>query len=334
MSGEEKKQIEDLLRSLKKTSILEEPPFRKEVYRKALLDSEKEEKRKKIYFVAALVLFFLTIGISYFYVETGKETLSSQNQKKHYIGFVRTKKGSVNSVVVGGEVKKVTGGELLEDQSLFFTGEGSGLEIHLKGDYRIILFENTKFSIETKGKNFVIFQEFGKSVHFAGWKDRSLYTIETPGIKVFVTGTFFSLENRENSTRIEVLEGSVQVQIKKNKQIHNVSNQEMLQIDEKDNTIQKKISKNPGLVVLYNEMSGKWIPLEEGLWEDLQRIPGTNERRTLEEYYNQRIEKLVLKDGRILEGIIVSQNETFAILHTTEGVLVMPLTEIKEILYE
>ena len=50
--------------------------------------------------------------------------------------------------------------------------------------------------------------------------------------------------------------------------------------------------------------------------------------------YGQSLEKIILKDGRILQGVVASQQGDRLMLHTTSGVVVVRRQDVQEIVYE
>ncbi len=167
--------------------------------------------------------------------------------------------------------------------------------------------------------------------------------METPTTIAGVRGTFFKVRNQNHFQEIEVSKGKVVVFLKEKsqqnivqiKQFEILTKNNYFYFDQKNKKIEKKYAKNLELDVIYNQMIKNLKEInEKELWEEIKKIPNTNNKKDIEKVYNKRVEIIRLKDGRILEGVIASQLNNQVILHTTKGIFVININEIKEILYQ
>ena len=66
----------------------------------------------------------------------------------------------------------------------------------------------------------------------------------------------------------------------------------------------------------------------------MKRLDQVREEHEIKRMYGQSLEKIVLKDGRILQGVVAAQEGDRLMLHTTSGVVVVRRQDVQEILYE
>lgn len=336
---EDIKKIEEILRTKPQIQIPE--------WREELLYEEIKYSITKIsyYKIAALLISIFTIGIMYYFhlLEVYKRIENTQLQiekSKNGLGVVVYVKG--NSFLYDQEqnTKKVYTGTLVYTNDTIETKNDAKLEILLDKRIYIRIDSDTKIQLKNQDLIWKIHQERGISYHDIKLNQKENYYIETPTTIAGIRGTFLKIENQAEFTNIEVLKGKVEVFRKSQQgQIPNYLIQE--EILEKNHSLfisnnEKKIiknEKNQNLFVIYNEMvKNKEVFLNE-VWEEIKKIPFTRNKNEIEQVYNKRVEIIKLRDGRILEGIIASQQKNNVILHTTEGIILVKLEDIKEIIF-
>ena len=74
-------------------------------------------------------------------------------------------------------------------------------------------------------------------------------------------------------------------------------------------------------------LARKWIP-------EMKRLDQVREEKEISQMYGQSLEKIILKDGRILQGVVAAQEGDRLMLHTTSGVVVVRRSNVQEIVYE
>jgi hypothetical protein len=68
--------------------------------------------------------------------------------------------------------------------------------------------------------------------------------------------------------------------------------------------------------------------------QQLSAIEATADEGQIEKIYQRPLEILYMTDGRVLRGVVASQVDRTLILHTTEGVLVVPIEDLQEIRFQ
>ncbi len=343
------KKLEEILKVKPK---IKAPEFNPEFY----FNKQNEPNflpKKSIYFehfikIAASIFFgFIIIFLLYqqkFSFDTSlwqPQNLSSVKSRQ-ILGVVILIKGKVD-LISDDKNQEIYQGTTITENSTIKTYDKSSLEIVLEKRIQIRIKENTTITL-TKSENlWKIIQEHGITYHnVKTLRPKENYYVETPSTIAGVRGTFFYVNNDSDKTEIEVHKGNVIIYTKELEsgyiQLKNkgyLTQNYIFLFDKKIKKIEKKVAKKTDLDVLYKEMEENFSIIEnEELWENLSKIPNTTNKNDIEKVYNKRVEKIHLVDGRILEGVIASQIGNKIILHSTTGVFIVNLEDIKEITFE
>ncbi|MCS7205442.1 MAG: FecR domain-containing protein [Leptospiraceae bacterium] len=235
--------------------------------------------------------------------------------------------------------QKVFIGNLIEIEDLIQTSDDSFVDIMFEDRFQIRVLSNSSLQINLQNQVWHIKQNFGRAVYMVKKGIDVPLLVEASSFLVRVVGTFFYVEN-EKDLLVEVVEGTVEIlkhdpNTKEIQYLDKLDKHEQILFESKREEFQKKVSKNSELVVIFSEMSKQAeIYNNDEIWESLSKIPNIKDKKEIETLYNRTLEKIKLIDDRIVEGIIVSQHGDIVILHTTDGVKVIELDKIKEIIYE
>lgn len=87
-------------------------------------------------------------------------------------------------------------------------------------------------------------------------------------------------------------------------------------------------------LVIYSELDR-----QRDLWnpEVLKQVEGmhaTADEGQIEKIYSRPLEILYMTDGRVLKGVVAAQVDRTLILHTTEGVIAVPIEELQEVRFQ
>lgn len=308
-------------------------------------------KNQNIFFgpykIAAVIFFIFFIGIYYFYkIYQWNQLSKNQNvftQENQAIGIVLLAKGENFIIDKTNQKKKIFTGNLIYPNFKIETTNLSKVEILLDKRIHIRIDQNTSIFILYENLHWEIKQLHGISYHnVMKIYDKENYFVETPTIIAGVRGTFFKIENQNLTTKIEVLKGNIDIyKIEKSEesdkkiiiQEDKLEENQSLEFYE-NKKILKKDAKNQKLFVIYNNMNQNLNLFSNELWEEVKKIPSTKNEKEIEQVYNKRLEIILLKDGRKMEGIIASQIGNKLILHTTEGIFVVNTDDIKEIIFK
>ncbi len=355
------KEQEDILKLqnlLRKKPTIKVPEFKDDLYFNKDIEPnfiiESSEKNYKLFIrIAALLLLCIVIPFIYrqnhniqFYKDhrsihnIGEEA----NSKKDIIGYILLVKGDAYIIDKNNQRFIANSGITIMSDSTVITNKNSSIDLLLQHKVYLKISENTKIVLKLNEKKFHAFQEYGESYHnIKKLEPKEEYIVETPTTIAGVRGTFFKVRNQDYFQEIQVSKGKIVVFLKEKsqqnivqiKQLDVLTKNDYFYFDQKNKKMEKKYAKNLELDVIYNQMIKNLKEIDEKeLWEEIKKIPNTNNKKDIEKVYNKRVEIIKLKDGRILEGVIASQLNNQVILHTTKGIFVININEIKEILYQ
>lgn len=347
MMNDNQKEIEKLENLLKAKVELKIPEWKEDLlFQEPKYVLKDQNISSLIYKIAAIVFFIFFIGIYYFYNSYQRNQSSKKQnvflQENQAIGIVLLAKGENFIIDKTNQKKKIFTGNLIYPYSKIETENQSKVEILLDKRIHIRIDENTSILINYENLHWEIKQLHGISYHnVMKIHNKENYLVETPTIIAGVRGTFFKVQNQNHRTIIEVLNGIIDIyKIQKNEedkkiiiQEDNLKENQSIEFYE-NKKILKKDAKNQKLFVIYNDMNQNLNLFSNELWEEVKKIPSTKNEKEIEEVYNKRLEIILLKDGRRMQGIIASQIGNKLILHTTEGIFVVNTEDIKEIIFK
>ncbi|MCB1304368.1 MAG: FecR domain-containing protein [Leptospiraceae bacterium] len=155
------------------------------------------------------------------------------------------------------------------------------------------------------------------------------FRIITPHAKVNVIGTIFETSVSEEGTEVYLQRGKIELsgETIEPGQLARKPAQSGLAIS---NEPERGTALEPEIESLRNntdQLINKWVP-------DMKRLDQVRSEEAIKQMYGQSLEKILLKDGRILQGVVASQQGDRLMLHTTSGVVVVRRQDVQEILYE
>lgn len=205
--------------------------------------------------------------------------------------------------------------------------DGSLMQIQGEAEIRLLSL-NRRIALE---------QKKGSTYHsVVPSTNRQEYSIQTPTAIASVRGTRFAVENGETGTVVRVTEGSVEATDIRTDAPRSVilSTGEETEITADIKNIEKKRANTTVDLVIYNELDR-----QRDLWnpEVLKQVEGmhaTADEGQIEKIYSRPLEILYMTDGRVLKGVVAAQVDRTLILHTTEGVIAVPIEELQEVRFQ
>ncbi|MCB1139561.1 MAG: FecR domain-containing protein [Leptospiraceae bacterium] len=193
------------------------------------------------------------------------------------------------------------------------------------------LYPNSHLSIKAMDEVMELEQHQGRILAEVrpGEQGKSLrLLVKTPQTEVKVTGTVFSLEVGPDSSLLYLERGSLTMDEKTVQagEIAEMAASELVKRKESARSaeIQEELA---SLRSSTDQLVRKWIP-------EMKRLDQVREEHEIKRMYGQSLEKIILKDGRILQGVVAAQEGDRLMLHTTTGVVVVRRQDVQEILYE
>lgn len=334
------------------------PEFNEDLYFSSINSKNNNNKKLTFYsysYLKAAAIYILVFIVILLYIkfdllnkiESHKllniTKLEENRNTPVIIGIIVFVKGSVEIKDEKNETLSTAYiGNTINDNSTIITKDNSYIELFIEKKIQLRINENTTIKIKKNDKVWKILQDQGESFHnIKSLMKGEEYLVETPTTIAGVRGTFFKVKNNKDFHEIEVERGKVNVYIKEMnantnqiKVVDILNNKKIFIYDEKKQIFEKKDTKKSNLSVILDDMNEHIKIIEnEALWEEIKKIPNVVNKNDIEKVYNKRLEIISLKDGRKLQGVIAAQVEEKIILHTTEGIILINISDINEITY-
>lgn len=287
--------------------------------------------------IAASLLF--TAGIAYFiygFLNTRPPVPPATETAGRMI-VVLLAKGKI-TMNRNGQSFPVSTGSTLRRDDLLLAANGASVDLLLPDRSLIRLRGEGELKLLDVDRNIRLRQEKGETFHAVmPSQERQSYRIETPTAIAGVRGTRFEVRISGTSTQVTVADGRVLMAPPEGAhgfEPVEVRAGESGAADPGTEKIEKKTAKFPVSLVIFDEMEQSRRMMGQVLLDQVSGMKDTAEQAEIEKIYNRPLETLVLADGKVLKGVVASQVEGKLILHTTEGVIVVPVEDLIEIRYE
>jgi hypothetical protein len=248
------------------------------------------------------------------------------------------KKGEVTVNRNHQTLKLNPGFQLLRNDQIIVAREGrldlrmpdSSL-IRIQGEAEIRLLSlNQKIRLEQKkGTTF-------HSVVPSTVAERVDYTIQSPTAIASVRGTRFVVQTDDTGTIVRVTEGIVAAGAAGTDEARTIElkEEEEVEIRADIKKIEKKHANTADDLVVFTELDRQRKVWNPEVTKQIEGMHATSDEGQIEKIYRRPLEILYMTDGRVLKGVVASQVDRTLILHTTEGVIAVPIEELKEVRFQ
>lgn len=289
---------------------------------------------KTVWFAAAAILLF-TIGVWITFRTTKPESeIVRGTTLKAAVVFV---KGQVS--VMRDVEMKLHRGDLLNESDIILTGAGGALDIGLTDSSVVRVKENSKLILkqlrEDNGSQIKINLTSGRVLNIIEKeKKTSNFYVETPSAVAVVRGTSFEVNASESESMVFVVEGAVEVtSLNVTKKIYILERSKLITVN-KDGEIESiDISKLNSTLPEYKEMRKNLGSLDSELLLDVQNLKSAKTEEELSKVYDLSIERIIMKDGRELRGVVVSQKKGKLVVQTLKGSYIIDEEAVDKIKY-
>ncbi|EKO62293.1 FecR domain-containing protein [Leptospira kirschneri] len=289
---------------------------------------------KTVWFAAAAILLF-TIGVWITFRTTKPESeIVRGTTLKAAVVFV---KGQVS--VMRDVEMKLHRGDLLNESDIILTGAGGALDIGLTDSSVVRVKENSKLILkqlrEDNGSQIKINLTSGRVLNIIEKeKKTSNFYVETPSAVAAVRGTSFEVNASESESMVFVVEGAVEVtSLNVTKKIYILERSKLITVN-KDGEIESiDISKLNATLPEYKEMRKNLGSLDSELLLDVQNLKSAKTEEELSKVYDLSIERIIMKDGRELRGVVVSQKKGKLVIQTLKGSYIIDEEAVDKIKY-
>ncbi len=327
------KMEERLERALKRLP-LDPGPFREEwldAEPETIVDVLPRKRFPRAWLAAAAVLL---AAISSFFLINREDP---DGLHKPAVVLLRT-----GSVVMhrGSEAVPLQPGFRLQKDDTVTVPANARLDLRMPDGSLMQIRGEAEIRLASLNRRIVVEQKMGRSYHsVADSSERIEFTVETPTAIASVRGTRFVVENSLQATTIRVTEGSVQTTVRRPGPEEESSTSvlhasEEVEIEQNTRILKKKSANTTADLVIFNELSRQrdlWSP---EVMQQVEIMEATTDQGEIEKIYDRPLETLYMTDGRVLKGVVAAQVDRTLILHTTEGVIAVPIEELQEIRFD
>ncbi|WP_210410018.1 FecR family protein [Leptospira langatensis] len=289
--------------------------------------------KKKGWYLAAAAVLLAGIGVGTFFAFSKKEAPVAEGVLlKAAVVFV---KGDAKSIKEAPTQLHL--GDVLSEGDRIVTGKGGSIDIGLTDSSVIRLKENSELVLkglrQTDASQIRLSLVSGRILNLVEKEKKNAnYFVDTPTVVAAVRGTSFEVNSSPKESSVYVVDGSVEV----TPLIHDKT-QRVLKIggliivtDEKVEVIE---ALKKDTFVEYEEMRTNLNGLDKEVLETTQNLKSAKTEQELEEIYDKSIEHIIMKDGRELRGVVVSQKKGKLIVQTLQGSYILDENSVEKILY-
>ncbi|TGK06878.1 iron dicitrate transport regulator FecR [Leptospira semungkisensis] len=288
--------------------------------------------KKKGWFLAAAAILLAGIGVGAFFTFSKKEAPVAEGVLlKAAVVFV---KGDAKSIKEAPTQLHL--GDVLSEGDRIVTGKGGSIDIGLTDSSVIRIKENSELVLkglrQTDASQIRLSLVSGRILNLVEKEKKNAnYFVDTPTVVAAVRGTSFEVNTSPNESSVYVVDGSVEVTPlinDKTQRVLKVGNL-IIVTDEKVEVIEALKKATPD----YEEMRINLNGLDKEVLETTQNLKTAKTEQELEELYDKSIEHIIMKDGRELRGVVVSQKKGKLIVQTLKGSYILDETSVEKILY-
>ncbi|TGK09524.1 iron dicitrate transport regulator FecR [Leptospira selangorensis] len=292
--------------------------------------------KNKVWFLAAAAILFVGIGAGTYFTIFKKEAapVAEGTLLKAAVVFVKGEAKNVKETPVALHL-----GDILSEGDKIVTGKGGSIDIGLTDSSVIRLKENSELVLkslrQTDSSQIRISLMSGKILNLVEKEKKNAnYFVDTPTVVAAVRGTSFEVNASDKESSVFVVEGAVEV----TPLIHDKSERALITggliivTNEKVIVIEdQKRAKEEGPE--YGDMRKNLSGLDKEVLASTQNLKTAKTEQELEELYDKSIEQIIMKDGRELRGVVVSQKKGKLIVQTLKGSYILDENAVEKIIY-
>ncbi|MEI7011351.1 FecR family protein [Leptospira licerasiae] len=292
--------------------------------------------KNKVWFLAAAAILFVGIGAGTYFTIFKKEAapVAEGTLLKAAVVFVKGEAKNVKEAPVALHL-----GDILSEGDRIVTGKGGSIDIGLTDSSVIRLKENSELVLkslrQTDASQIRISLMSGKILNLVEKEKKNAnYFVDTPTVVAAVRGTSFEVNASDKESSVFVVEGAVEV----TPLIHDKTEKALITggliivTDEKVIVIEDtKRAKAEGPE--YGDMRKNLSGLDKEVLASTQNLKTAKTEQELEELYDKSIEHIIMKDGRDIKGVVVSQKKGKLIVQTLKGSYILDENSVEKIIY-
>lgn len=290
----------------------------------------------KTTWLAAAAVLLLTIGGAWFSLRTPKvETEIVQGTPlKAAVVFVKGKASVMRDVEI-----KLHQGDLLNESDIILTEAGGAVDIGLTDSSVIRVKENSRLILkelrENNGSQIRMNLAAGRLLNVVEKEKKgSNFYVETPSAVAAVRGTSFEVNASESESVVFVAEGAVEVtSLNASKKVYILEASKLVTVNKDGEVESIDLSKVNSTLPEYKDMKKNLGTLDSELLNDVQNLKTAKTEEELSKIYDLSIEHIIMKDGRELRGVVVSQKKGKLVVQTLKGSYILDEDAVDKIKY-
>ncbi|XDD49944.1 FecR domain-containing protein [Leptospira sp. WS92.C1] len=286
--------------------------------------------------LAAAAAILIAIGGAWFALRTPK-TESQIAQGTPLRAAVVFVKGE--ALVMRDVESKLHQGDLLNESDIILTKAGGAVDIGLTDSSVIRVKENTKLILkelrDNNGSQIRMNLAAGRILNVVE-KERkgSNYYVETPSAVAAVRGTSFEVSASESESVVFVAAGAVEVtSLNVSKKVYILEASKLVTVNQDGEVESVDLSKVNATLPDYKDMKKNLGTLDRELLSDVQNLKSAKTEEELSKIYDLNIEHIIMKDGRELRGVVVSQKRGKLVVQTLKGSYILNEEAVDKIKY-
>ncbi len=294
------------------------------------------KSKNKTWFLAAAAVLIAGIGVGAYFTALKKETpvAAEGNLLKAAVVFV---KGDAKTLKDAPAQLHL--GDVLVEGDRIVTGSGGSVDIGLTDSSVIRLKENSELILkglrQTEASQVRLSLVSGRVLNLVEKEKKNAnYFVDTPTVVAAVRGTSFEVNASPDESSVYVVEGSVEVTPlihDKTQKVLNIGG--LIIVTDQKVEIFDDIRKVNAVLPEYGEMRKNLSGLDKEVLETTQNLKSAKTEDELEELYDKSIERIIMKGGRELRGVVVSQKKGKLIVQTIKGSYILDENSVEKIVY-
>ncbi|MDI7189658.1 FecR family protein [Leptospira santarosai] len=289
----------------------------------------------KIAWLAVAAVLLLVIGIWFsFGTQKAKPEIVQGVPLKAVVVFVKGQASVVRDIQT-----RLYRGDLLNESDIILTSVGGAVDIGLTDSSVIRIKENSRLVLkelrENNGSQIKMNLTSGRLLNVVEKEKKgSSFYVETPSAVAGVRGTSFEVSVSENESVVFVAEGAVEViSLNTTGKIHTLETTKLITVN-KDGEIESiDLPKLNSTLPEYKDMRKNLENLDRELFSDLRNLKSAKTEEELSRIYDLSIEHIIMKDGRELRGVVVSQRKGKLVVQTLKGSYILDENAVDKIRY-
>lgn len=322
----------------------EPPAFREEWFEMSpsVVVLDPGMRRRPVLPFAAAAAAVLVAGLGLFlYRQADRQKPAEPIAKSNAVVVVLLARGPVHATR-GDQTLTLNAGSTLQSQDTVSAEVGAETDLLLPDQSIVRLRGQGSLTLSAIDERIRLVQSNGTTYHdVSPSPQRTAYEVQTPTAIAGVRGTRFEVTATPGTTSIHVTQGKVEVSPPDRARAFEATVLEPGEVAvttadaaEGAPRIEKKSASQPENLVIYTAMDRNREELGPDLLGQIAGMKNTSDQGEIEKIYSRPLETLVLSDGTILKGVVASQAGNRLILHTTRGIVIVPVENLQEIQYQ